>query len=106
MAHPMSQPAPRRRGYGLALRLLAAVFAFGLLQGCLIDSKNPIAPPNAEAADPDLFGSWGATSEDGPFFVHVCQPRDSMPGAVEVIAIGFEKDKSGSIDHYCGHLSR
>jgi hypothetical protein len=29
-----------------------------------------------------------------------------VPGAVEVIAIGFEQDKSGSVDHYCGHLSR
>src|SRR5262249_28070824 len=106
MAHPMSQPALQRRGYGLFIRFLSAFFAFGLLQGCLIDSKNPIAPPSADAADPDILGSWGATSEDGPVFVHVFQPNDNVPGAVEVIMVGFEKDKSGSVDHYCGHLSR
>jgi hypothetical protein len=109
MAHPILQPLPARRGYGLNLRMpariLAAFFAFGLLQGCLVDSKHPIAEPSADAIDPDLLGSWGAMGEEGAIFVHVFQPKDSVPGAVEILAIGFETDKSGSVDRYCGHLS-
>jgi hypothetical protein len=102
----MLELASGRRGYGPTLRILAAVFAFGLLQGCLVDSRNPIAEPSADATDPEILGSWGATGEDGAIFVHVFQPKDSVPGAVEVLAIGFETDKSGSLDRYCGHLSR
>jgi hypothetical protein len=96
--------APRRR-VPLAARWLGIGLAL-LLSGCLVDSKNPIAAPSPDGIDPEILGSWGATGEDGPIFVHVFQPRDGVPGAVEVIAVGFEKDKSGSIDHYCGYLSR
>lgn len=103
---PRLDSAPRRRRYGLVARWLGVGLALSLLTGCLIDSKNPIAAPSADASDPQILGSWGATGDDGAIFVHVFQPQDSVPGAVEVIAVGFEKDKSGSIDHYCGHLSR
>ncbi|HWA43719.1 MAG TPA: hypothetical protein VHA10_10950 [Hypericibacter adhaerens] len=101
----LANPAPGRRHRPAAARWLAVGLAL-FLTGCLIDSKNPIAPPSADAIDPEILGSWGATGDDGAIFVHVFQPADSPPGSVEVITVGFEKDKSGSIDHYCGHLSR
>jgi hypothetical protein len=103
--NPGLETAPRRRGLSLASRWLGIGLAL-LLTGCLVDSKNPIAPPSAEGIDPEILGTWGATGDDGPIFVHVFQPKDGVPGAVEMIAVGFEKDKSGSVDRYCGHLSR
>jgi hypothetical protein len=104
--NPHSEPASRGRRYGRAARWLGIGLALSLLTGCLVDSKNPIAPPSAEAIDPDILGTWGTRGEDGAVFFHVFQPTGGVPGAVEVIAVGFEKDKSGSIDRYCGHLSR
>jgi hypothetical protein len=103
--NPGLETAPRRRSLSLASRWLGIGLAL-LLTGCLVDSKNPIAPPSAEGIDPEILGTWGATGDDGPIFVHVFQPKDGVPGAVEMIAVGFEKDKSGSVDRYCGHLSR
>ncbi|MFZ5789523.1 MAG: hypothetical protein ACOY3L_02380 [Pseudomonadota bacterium] len=84
---------------GLALALVA-------LGGCLVDSRYPIAPPDPAAADPDLLGTWGGGSENGAVFFHVFQPAGSVPGTVEIVAVAFEKDGSGSVDRYCGHLSR
>jgi hypothetical protein len=103
--NPDLDTAPRRRRPWRAARWLAVGLAL-LLAGCLVDSKNPIAPPDPEGIDPEILGTWGATGDDGPIFVHVFQPKDGVPGGVEVIAVGFEKDKSGSVDRYCGHLSR
>jgi hypothetical protein len=105
-ADPDLHSAPRRRRYGLVARWLGLGLALSLLTGCLVDSKNPIAPPSADAVDPEILGSWEAHGDDGAVFFHVFQPTGGVPGAVEVIAVGFEKDKSGSIDRYCGHLSR
>jgi hypothetical protein len=98
-------PAPRRRLGAFAARCLGVGLAL-FLAGCLVDSKNPIAPPGADAIDPDILGTWGTQGEDGAVFFHVFQPTGGVPGAVEVIAVGFEQDKSGSLDRYCGHLSR
>jgi hypothetical protein len=99
------RPVPRRRRGAFAARWLGVGVAL-FLAGCLVDSKNPIGPPSADAVDPDILGTWGAQGEDGAVFFHVFQPTGGVPGAVEVIAVGFEKDKSGSVDRYCGHLSR
>jgi hypothetical protein len=88
-----------------AAALASLVCALVLLEGCLVDSRHPIAPPDAAAADPDLLGTWGGGSENGAVFFHVFQPAGSVAGTVEIVAVAFEKDGSGTVDRYCGHLS-
>lgn len=99
-------PREPLRSLRLATRWAGLTLALVLLSGCQVDSRHPIAPPDPAAADPDLLGSWAGQGEEGAYFFHVFQPAGSTPGTVEIVAVAFEKDGSGTVDRYCGHLSR
>ncbi|MGH6962723.1 MAG: hypothetical protein ACREE7_19765 [Dongiaceae bacterium] len=83
-------------------RLIAALLPPLLLAGCLPESQNPIAPPEAAIIDPQLPGLWMTQVEDEQLYLHVLKGDGHL---YDVVSVSHRPDGRGATDLYEGYVT-
>jgi hypothetical protein len=84
------------------IRRVAACGLALLLAGCLSESVNPVTPPEEAIEAPELLGLWQTPVEDATIYAHALRGDGYR---LQIVTVSHEKDGSGEVDAYIGHVS-
>ena len=73
------------------------------LTACVPHSSNPLTPPDKDAIDASIFGTWFWNEQDEAGYIHI--GRDDESGLLRVMMVSFNSVLELDVSELTGHTS-